>query len=245
MSNTYFQGVQTLYGSAAFERIQQSHFMVVGLGGVGSWTVEALVRSGALNISLVDLDDICESNINRQLPAHSQSVGQFKAEALAARCHLISPSCQVKPILDFYSESTSESLLATKPDVVVDAIDSLASKTHLIAQCYWQKIPLVVSGSAGGRKDAMQFICKDLAKTFQDPLLFRVRKKLRRDYNINPKKFRIPTVFTPEKTQEVVESEINHKKCDFSLGSVVHMTATLGFMLAQQAIEMVTPKGEA
>ena len=187
-----FGGLARLYGAAGLARLRAAQVLVVGLGGVGSWTVEALARSGVGVLTLVDLDDICVSNVNRQLPALDGTIGRAKAEVLAERVRGINPECRVEARVEFFTEDSAERLLQRgagggergradrlTPDFVVDAIDSVANKCRLIALCRAQGIPLVSCGGAGGRRDATQVRVVDLARTTHDRLLSEVRKRLR------------------------------------------------------------------
>ena len=159
-----FGGIARLYGIASLERFSKAHVMVIGLGGVGSWTIEALARSGVGQFTLVDLDDLCLTNTNRQIHATTDTIGRSKATVLAKRILQINPEARCSVEQTFYSEKNSEVLLSTTPDAVVDAIDSVRAKCHLLATCHEKNIPIITSGGAGGRIDAYQF--DDLSRTF-------------------------------------------------------------------------------
>ena len=163
-----FGGIGRLFGVDALARLRAAHVCVVGIGGVGSWTVEALARSGVGQLTLVDLDEICISNVNRQLHALNADVGRAKVEVMAERVRGINPECDVRPLPEFFTESNAEALLNTRYDFVVDAIDSLANKCRLIALCRDKKIPIVTCGGAGGRQDPTQVRVADLADTSHD-----------------------------------------------------------------------------
>lgn len=196
-----FGGIARVYGAAALQQFQAAHVAVIGLGGVGSWAVEALARSGVGGITLIDLDDICVTNINRQLPAVSSTVGQLKTEVLAARVADINPACQVRVIDDFLSADNLTDYLSAPVTAVLDAIDSVQTKAALIAWCKRRKVPLVSCGGAGGQIDPSLVTSGDLARAQQDPLLAKVRAILRRDYGFskNPaRKFAVPVVFSTE-----------------------------------------------
>jgi len=243
-----FGGIARLYGIATLEKFSKSHVMVVGLGGVGSWTVEALARSGVGKLSLVDLDDLCVTNTNRQIHATTQSIGQSKATALAQRVALINPEAEVISHQSFYTEANAEALLADQPDALVDAIDSVRSKCHLLATCKERRIPVIASGGAGGRTDATKIQIDDLSKTHGDALLLSVRRKLRLEYRF-PKadqkkspKFKIAAVFSPEPprfptcdgdtTTVRPDTIVPGIKCDAGYGAVTHITATFGNLMA-------------
>src|SRR3546814_8756799 len=146
-----FSGIDRLYGRGTLERLAASHVAVIGLGGVGSWAVEALARSGVGALTLVDADDLCVSNTNRQLPALEGQYGRGKADAMAERCRAINPQADVRPVARFLTPSNMESLVGDGFDVVLDACDSFRSKVEMIAWCRRRKQPIVTVGSAGGR----------------------------------------------------------------------------------------------
>lgn len=175
-----FAGVQKIYGESAFQKFQSSHVMVIGVGGVGSWAVEALARSGVGCLTLIDMDVLASSNINRQLPALTSTLGQEKIAVMAQRCREINPKIQLHLVDDFLSADNIETLLANKPDVIVDCIDDVKAKLALILYCRFHKIPLIVSGGAGGKYDPSQIRVADLARTEQDPMLAKLRNQLRR-----------------------------------------------------------------
>ena len=152
---TRFAGIARLYGEKALTHFQQAHVVVIGIGGVGSWAAEALARSGIGELTLIDLDDICVSNINRQLHALSSTVGQDKVAVMAERIRQINPDCVVHQVADFIAADNLAELLGGKPvDYVLDAIDSVKAKTALIAWCKRRKIPLITTGGAGGQLGA-------------------------------------------------------------------------------------------
>ena len=196
-----FGGIERLYGLDAAARIRRSSVCVVGLGGVGSWAAEALVRTGVGAIRVVDLDDICISNTNRQSHALDGQVGQFKAEALAARLRLINPDCVVEAVVDFATGDNLEQVLQAPLDGVLDCIDSVHAKTDLLNWCRRQKLMLVSTGGAGGRTDPTRLHIADLNTVRGDALAARVRSRLRHRYGYsrNPKRrYGIPTVYSDE-----------------------------------------------
>src|SRR3954469_23160311 len=197
-----FGGLARLYGAAGLERLRQARVCVIGVGGVVSWVVEALARSGIGAIDLIDLDDVCVTNVNRQLPALDGAIGQPKVEVLADRMKAISPECHVTAIPQFFTASTAESLLLPRYDFVVDAIDKLTNKCLLISGCHQRSIPVLTVGAAGGKRDGTAVRVSDLADSEQDELLRQVRRKLRRDHGfpIGVKThFGIRCVYSPEK----------------------------------------------
>lgn len=175
-----FDRMGRLVGDAAMERLLASHVMVIGLGGVGSWAAEALARAGVGKLSLVDFDLVCVTNANRQLHAMRGTTGKPKATVMAERLRLIHPTCAVEAVRSFYEAETSEALFERGPDLIIDAIDNLTAKAHLIAQCRERGVPLVVSGGASGRMDPTQVRLGDLAQVTGDPFLASLRKLLRK-----------------------------------------------------------------
>ena len=197
-----FGGIGRLYGARALARFRGAHVCVVGVGGVGSWIVEALARSAIGRLTLIDLDNVAESNINRQIQALTSTVGQAKIGALAERIAQINPHCQVRQIEDFVDPDNLDQLIGGHGyDYVVDAIDSVRAKAALIAYCRAHALPLVIIGSAGGQTDPTQIALRDLAKTEQEPLLKKVRKVLRSQYGFprgEKTKFHVDAVFSME-----------------------------------------------
>lgn len=176
-----FSGVGRLFGRAALDRLHAAHVCVVGVGGVGSWTVEGLARSGVAALTLVDLDDVCVTNVNRQLPALDGQIGRPKVSVLAERVRLINPHCRVQAMHEFFTAASAERLLATRFDFLVDAVDRMSHKALIIAGCRDRGIPVLTVGAAGGRRDPTQIRTGDIGEA-SDELLRQVRKKLRRDH---------------------------------------------------------------
>jgi tRNA A37 threonylcarbamoyladenosine dehydratase len=200
--NRRFAGIARLYGQPALDRFALARVGVIGVGGVGSWTAEALARSGIGNLTLVDLDHVSESNVNRQIHALDATLGQAKVAAMAERIGQINPACVVDAIEDFAEAGNLAALLPPgRFDYVVDAVDSVNAKVALIVWCREHAIPLVTVGSAGGQVDATRVRVSDLAHTEHEPLLARVRRKLRGEHGFsrNAKaKFGIDAVFSDE-----------------------------------------------
>ncbi|MCX6953295.1 MAG: tRNA threonylcarbamoyladenosine dehydratase [Verrucomicrobia bacterium] len=185
MSDDYldrFGGVGRLVGRDGLARLRAAHVCVVGVGGVGSWTVEGLARSGIGALTLIDLDDVCVTNVNRQLPALDGNVGRTKVSALAERVRLINPACQVTTVEEFFTAASAARLLAEKFSYVVDATDKMSNKALLIAEAHARGYPVLTVGGAGGKRDATQIRTGDLGDAAADELLRQVRKKLRRDH---------------------------------------------------------------
>jgi tRNA A37 threonylcarbamoyladenosine dehydratase len=178
-----FAGIDRLYGAGALARFAQCHVAVVGLGGVGSWLVEALARSGVGRLTLIDADDLCVSNTNRQLPALQGQYGRSKAEAMAERCRAINPRIAVDAVQSFLTPSNLEELLGRDHDLVIDACDSFRTKVEAIAWCRRRKRPILTVGAAGGRLDPTLVRVRDLSRTEHDAMLALIRKKLRGEFN--------------------------------------------------------------
>ena len=169
-----FGGTARLYGQNALQRFADAHFCVIGIGGVGSWAAEALVRTGIGKITLIDMDDVCITNTNRQLHALQGNVGKAKTDVMAERLRAINPDCEVICIDDFITPENTAELMAAGFDYVIDAIDSVRPKAALIAWCRRNKIPLITTGGAGGQIDPTQIQVADLAKTIQDLSLIHI-----------------------------------------------------------------------
>jgi tRNA A37 threonylcarbamoyladenosine dehydratase len=179
-SKNRFGGIARLYGSRALEKFSHARVVVVGIGGVGSWTVEALARSGIGKIRMVDLDEICMTNVNRQLHAMDGQIGRQKTAAMAERVRAIHPECEIEVIEGFFTERSVEEVLGGEVHGVVDAIDSMQHKALLLAECRERGLPVVTCGGAGGRRDATRISVRDLAFSGKDALLHQLRKNLRK-----------------------------------------------------------------
>ncbi|HSP18349.1 MAG TPA: tRNA threonylcarbamoyladenosine dehydratase [Myxococcaceae bacterium] len=173
-----------LLGDEAMGRLARARVIVFGLGGVGSYAVEGLVRSGVGHLTLVDFDDVCVTNLNRQLHATVRTVGKGKAELMAQRCLEVNPDCTVTPVAEFYRAENAEQLLRPGWDFVVDAIDNVKAKLHLLHRCVQLGIPVVSSMGAAGRLDPTALRVDDLSETIMDPFAKDIRKLLRRKYGV-------------------------------------------------------------
>ncbi|MCZ6671822.1 MAG: tRNA threonylcarbamoyladenosine dehydratase [Verrucomicrobia bacterium] len=196
-----FGGIERLYGSKQAATLAASHIAVIGIGGVGSWVAEALARSGFGKLTLIDMDEICVTNTTRQVHAETATVGQMKTAAMTRRIHSINPDCQVIEENSFFTPATCDALLDKRYHCVIDAIDDSRNKCLLVARCKSNKIPLVTTGAAGGRRDPAKFQISDITSTYKDPLISKVRKILRQEYGFSRNKKRswgIPCVFSPE-----------------------------------------------
>ena len=174
-----------LLGDEAMERLARARVIVFGLGGVGSYAVEGLVRSGIGQLTLVDFDEVCVTNLNRQLHATVRTVGKSKAELMAQRCREVNPDCRVDALAEFYRAETSEHLLQPGWDFVVDAIDNVKAKLHLLHRCVTLGLPVVSSMGAAGRLDPTAIRVDDLSETIMDPFAKDVRKLLRRKHGVD------------------------------------------------------------
>lgn len=182
MTDRRFASVARVYGEAGCQRLWQSHVVVVGIGGVGSWAAEALARSGVGRLTLIDLDHVAESNINRQVHALTSTLGAAKVEVMAQRIRDISPDISVHPVDEFIEPGQEEKLIPADADLVIDAIDAVAAKASLIAWCVANDKPVIACGAAGGRTDPLQLRVEDLSRTTGDALLSAVRARLRRHH---------------------------------------------------------------
>lgn len=246
-----FGGLARIYGDGALTSFRRAHVIVVGLGGVGSWAAEALARTGIGTLSLVDLDDVCATNTNRQLHALEPNWGRPKAEALGERLRQIHPENSVNVILDFFTEKSAERLLSGSPTVVVDAIDSVADKVTLVAECRRRGIPLVMSGGAGGKTDPTKVRCADLSQEHGDALLKSVKRGLK-SRGIAPDSlglWGVDCVFSEEKPVlpwEVCSTVASPQAggsqridCASGFGAVTFGTGTFGFVLASRVVHLI------
>lgn len=201
-----FDRMGRLVGDEMMKKLFNTHVMVIGLGGVGSWAAESLARSGVGEITVIDFDEICITNANRQLHALQGLVGQKKANVMGERLKKINPQAKVNILPLFYNKDTSAQILDMKPDYIVDAIDNLTAKTHLLNECVQQKLKVITSGGASAKMDPTRIKITDLAQTKVDPLAHTVRKILRQEFNF-PRKgnFGIPCVFSDEIPMEPIE----------------------------------------
>lgn len=239
-----FGGIARLYGNAGLSRLRHAHICVIGIGGVGSWVVEALARSGIGKITMIDMDDICVTNINRQLPALSGNIGKLKTEVMAERVKLINPECDVRIIDDFLSVENLAEYLVSDYDYVIDAIDNVRVKAALINFCKRRKIKVITIGGAGGQTDPSQIQIADISKTVQDPLMAKVRSALRKDYGFSqdPKrKFGVDSVFS---TQQLIFPKVEGScetsatmNCANGFGAATMITATFGFFAVSRVID--------
>lgn len=236
-----FGGLRRLYGDAAYRRIRSARIAVVGVGGVGSWAAEALARSGVASLTLIDLDQVSESNVNRQIQALGETIGQAKVQALRQRIADIHPGCDVIEVEEFVEPDNWPGLLPRPVDVLIDACDQVRAKAVLAAWALDAGVPLVVAGAAGGKRRPQEVEVADLALVTHDPLLASLRQRLRQQHGA-PRKgpMGVRCVFS----REAVVGPADADECavDGSLnchgyGSTVSVTATFGMVAAQLALE--------
>jgi len=252
-----FGGIQRLYGFEAANVIRKMHVCVIGLGGVGSWTVEALARTGVSRLTLIDYDTVSKSNINRQLAALDDTTGKKKSAVLQQRVASINPYCDCRVIDDFLTVQNLDELLSVEQhyDYVVDAIDSIKFKSAMIYHCRRNKIPIVTTGGAGGLTDPLAVQVNDLSRTYNDPLAAKVRSQLRNEYNFprNTKRsFRVECVFSGQQpVYPKTDGTVSHEKpgihgisldCSMGYGSATAVTATFGNVAASRVINKTLQK---
>jgi len=245
-----FSGLARLYGERGAQRIAQAHAVIIGLGGVGSWAAEALARSGVGRLTLIDLDHVAESNINRQIQALDNTLGMSKVLALQERFAQINPLCSVVCIEDFVDADNAAALIPADAKLVLDCCDQVRAKAAIAALCLHRRQPIFMAGAAGGKRHADALQCADLADITHDPLLANVRYQLRRQHGA-PRSGRMG-VFCAFSKEPIVRPE--NPSCDpltdegkapdnslncAGFGSSVMVTASMGMMLAARAIDAV------
>ncbi len=255
-----FAGIDRLYGRGSVEKLSRSHVCVVGVGGVGSWAVEALARSAVGRLTLIDADDLCLSNTTRQLPAIEGQYGRAKVQAMAERARAINPLIQVDALQQFLTVGNLEEMLARDYDMVLDACDSVKVKIEAIAFCRRRKMPLITVGSAGGRTDPTRVQVRDLSRTEHDAMLALVRKRLRADFAFprNPDRyFGVQAVYSLENVQyphpdgtvcgvrPAMDRDAALKlDCGAGLGAATHVTGTFAFAAVSRVIQKILAKPE-
>ena len=253
-----FGGLSRIYGDAALQKIRNSHICIVGIGGVGSWAVEALARSGVGMLTLVDGDTISNSNMNRQIHTLASSIGICKTEAMRLRINEINPECHVQTFEQYIDDDNLRDILERQTDGkmydgVIDAIDVIKYKAGIIYCCKRNKIPIVTTGGAGGLTDPTRVEIKDLTRTWNDPLAATVRSRLRFKYGYtrNTKRtFGVPCVFSSEQQRYPdKDGKPSYAKpgvaglsldCNFGYGSSVMVTASFGFAAAAKVAEIIS-----
>ena len=236
-----------MYGEAAGRRLKRSHVAVVGVGGVGSWSAEALARSGAGCISLIDFDVIAESNTNRQIHALGDEYGKIKVEAMADRIRAINPRCVVNAIDHFINPDNVESLLGKPLDALIDATDQIQAKAAMIAWCRQNEVLSIVAGAGGGKLDPTALAIADLSDVHNDRLLSRLRALLRQQYGYptgeggksasKPSHMGITAVYSTQARLPYTPTSTNGKLNCAGYGSSVCVTASMGFAAAAWVME--------
>lgn len=258
-----FSGVRRLYGAAGLAKFQAAHVCVIGIGGVGSWAVEALARNSVGTITLIDLDNIAESNVNRQIHALEDNFGKAKVTAMAERTRAINPAINMNEIEDFVTAENVTTLLSDCYDVILDAIDDTKAKVAIAAYCNSHQLPLITVGGAGGRLDPTKIKVDDLARVTGDKLLSKMRNQLRRDHAFpkgidgannrigKQRIFGIQAVYSDEQiivpttnfenetlASFKVETALSGLNCS-GYGSSVSVTASFGFTAAQLVLNQL------
>ena len=247
-----FGGIARLCGADALARLRRARVCVIGLGGVGSWTVEALARSGVGALRLIDMDDVCITKTNRQLPALDGEIGRSKVDVLADRVARIHPACEVGRVVEFVTAASAARLLDAKCDFIIDATDRLSNKCVIIATCRDLGVPVLTVGGAGGKRDGTAVRVCDLANSIQDELLKQVRRKLRRDLGFphgNGAHFGVPCVYSAEKpvfpwTDGTCSAEPEPGSslaldCASGFGSATFVTGAFGFAAAGEVVRRI------
>jgi len=247
-----FGGIVRLYGIKGMVKIRHAKILIVGIGGVGSWVAEALARTGIGHMTLVDLDDVCVTNINRQVHALNGTVGKFKVDVMKERVELINPFCEVDTKQCFFSPKNLGVVFDKPYDFVVDACDDFTNKCYLIDYCRKNKVPLVVMGGAGGKTDPLQIRVTDMATSANDRLLAKLRKKLRQDFSFPQKDesdFGVWSVWSHERAvYPTPDGCVTHQApgiaknmdCSEGFGSASFVTGAFAFATSSLVIREIT-----
>lgn len=252
---TRFGGIGRLYGQVGLERLRAAQVAVIGIGGVGTWAAEALARSGIGALTLVDLDEVCLSNVNRQLHALTPTVGGSKVDVMAERIHAINPECRVTAEARYFNEQTEAGLLAPPFDYVLDAIDHVTNKVRLLAACRARQLPVIACGAAGGRRDGTQVRAADLGQVTHDRLLAEVRKQLRKEWQLPAAgaHFGVTCVYSAELpvfaqpdgsvcAQRSAAADGTRLNCNGGLGSATFVTGAFGFAAAGMVVRRIAER---
>lgn len=245
-----FLGIDRLYGAGSVARLARAHVCVIGIGGVGSWVVEALARSGVGRLTIIDADEVCVSNTNRQLHALDGEYGRAKVAVMAERARAINPTIAVDAIEEFVTPANLVTMLDRDYHLVIDCCDAFRVKVELIAWCRRRKRPLITVGSAGGRTDPTLIAVRDLSKTEHDALLALVRKKLREEFHFprGPKRyFGVQAVYSRENVRYLqadgsvcgvrpAGGDSLKLDCGGGLGAATHVTAAFAFAAVSRAL---------
>jgi len=251
-----FGGIARLYGQDALYALSQAHFVLVGLGGVGTWVAEALARSGVGKITLIEMDEVCTTNTNRQLHALQSTIGKSKNQIITERLKDINPDICIESVEDFLDDKNMTQLIGPQHHVVIDAIDAAHIKARLVAYCLAIKVRLITVGSSGGKTDPRLIQVSDLGHTQNDAMLAKIRTQLYRHFNFSRdpnRKFRVDAVYSTEQmiypkpdgsvcmTKQVLQDGVK-LDCTSGFGSSVMVTGTFGFLAATKAIERYLEK---
>jgi len=249
---TRFGGIARLYGKSGLEKLRLAHVAVVGIGGVGTWAAEALARSGVGALTLVDLDEVCVTNINRQSHALTETVGRAKVEVMAERIRAINPDCRVTAERKFFNVQTAEELLAPKFDFILDAIDDVTNKVLLLVRCREKNLPVIACGGAGGRRELTAVRAGDLSQASHDKLLAEVRRRLRREHRFpaGHSAMNVPCVYSVERTvfsqpdgsvceMRSAAEDGARLNCNGGLGSATFVTGAFGFAAAGFVVQKI------
>lgn len=253
-----FQGTQKLYGTKAFTSFERAHVYVIGVGGVGSWVAEALARTAVGRVTLVDLDVLVASNVNRQLPALDSHFGQSKIATMGARMREINPKIELQLIDDFLTPDNVAQILPTRAQmkqaladkrsiIVLDCVDDMSAKLAIALHCRFNKLKLICAGGAGGKIDPRQITVSDLKDSYQDPLLARLRNKLRHEKGINSQlkeRFGIKCVYSTEPPRVDKSSQAAGLNCG-GYGSAVAVTSVIAMIMVSEALQMLTVQAAA
>lgn len=246
-----FAGIDRLYGAGSVARLARSRVCVVGIGGVGSWIVEALARSGVGTLTLIDADEVCVSNTNRQLHALDGEWGRTKVAVMAERARRIAPGIIIHEVTEFLTPARLDMMLGAGHDLVIDAADSFRVKVETVAWCRRRKLPLITCGSAGGRTDPTLVRVRDLSRTEHDAMLALVRKKLREEFGFprGPKRyFSVPAVYSLENVRyPQADGSVCGTRpdaaggfkldCSGGLGAASHVTGAFAFAAVSRALQ--------
>ncbi|WP_227678226.1 ThiF family adenylyltransferase [Psychrobacter sp. JCM 18902] len=247
-----FQGTRTLYGTTAVTTFADAHVYVIGVGGVGSWAAEALARTAVGTITLIDLDVLVASNVNRQLPALDSTFGESKIAAMATRIREINPKVTLNLIDDFLTVENVATLLPSRdeaktavaqgrPMVILDCADDMNAKLAIALHCRFNKLKLVCAGGAGGKIDPSQIRVSDLRDSYQDPLLAKLRNKLRHEKGINStlkEKFGIKCVYSTEPPRVDKSCQTGGLQCG-GYGSAVVVTSVVAMIMVSEALQLL------
>ncbi len=250
-----FQGTQKLYGASAFTSFERAHVYVIGVGGVGSWVAEALARTAIGSVTLVDLDVLVASNVNRQLPALDSNFGHSKIETMGTRMREINPKIKLHLVDDFLTVENVSQLLPSRDEakqalaqnrsiIILDCVDDMSAKLAIALHCRFNKLKLICAGGAGGKIDPRQIRVSDLKDSYQDPLLARLRNKLRHDKGINSQlkeKFGIKCVYSTEPPRVEKSSQSSGLNCG-GYGSAVAVTSVIAMIMVSEALHMLSKR---